>query len=137
MVYTPISDPKATYSLKEAAQLLGIDIKTLHKKMEALRLTASPSADDKRARLLSAQQVAVLRQHLQARWSVPSLQDVVTEVAQARERELDQRTAVMIQEQKAMKMQLDEITRTLQEMRGKLDKLQPEALPSHPVKRGQ
>lgn len=116
-----------TFTLREAAQQLGIDLKTLRKKMELLGIVPVADPRDRRALLITDEQFEELARHLNqprrsALESPPaerSLESMLIDVVKARERDLDmlsaalserdQAIAVLSERERALTQQIDKL----------------------------
>lgn len=99
-----------TYTLREAAQQLGIDLKTLRKKMDLLDIVPVPDAGDKRALLITDEQIELLARHLNLTRRTAaepptgerSLESMLIDVVKARERDLDMLSAALSERDRAI-----------------------------------
>lgn len=105
-----------TYTLKEAAHRLGIDQKTLRRKMNVLGLTPKPSEEDKRALLLSGDQVDILASHLRRApaANVPMLQDLALQIVLEREREWQARGAELTRRERDLMVEVEQLREQVQ-----------------------
>ncbi len=139
----PVNDA-TTYTLREAAQQLGVDLKTLRKKMGHYKVEPTPDPTDKRALLLTKEQVEQLANLLAVpRLPSPSsdsfstdrsLEAMLVDVVKAKEQDLDRRSADLRNREQALSAQeqalgeqieeLSQLVRQLKaELRPKLDRL--------------
>lgn len=105
-----------TYTLKEAAHRLGIDQKTLRRKMDVLGLTPKPSEEDKRALLLSGDQVDILASHLRRApaANVPMLQDLALQIVLEREREWQARGEELTRRERDLMAEVEQLREQVQ-----------------------
>lgn len=130
MPVVPDADPDATYRLTQVAHMFNIDIKTLHRKMDALGVEALPSPEDKRARVLSGAQLQTLAQRLtEGRRATADYSSddrprdtlsVAAEIVRARQRELDIRAAELRQQTAVIEARMDEFKQLILAMRREL-----------------
>ena len=149
METTPVLDAE-TYTLREAAQVLGIDFKTLKKRIDQAKVAPERDPADQRARLLSREDVAKLahiRRRLYAAGDgdpnvsrlldsfknlagrVARLEDVESRLQSSHE-SLTQRThgdasrlRMLEESQRTLTRQLEESERASRELRRQLEEL--------------
>ncbi|WIG60044.1 MAG: hypothetical protein OJF49_002792 [Ktedonobacterales bacterium] len=108
-----------TYTLKEAGQHLGIDQKTLRRKMDLLGLSPKPSDEDKRALLLTLDQVDLLASHLRRMPSgnVSALQEMALQIVMDREREWRMRSEDLQRHERDLMAEIEQLRREVQALR--------------------
>jgi hypothetical protein len=132
----PVNDA-TMYTLREAAQQLGVDLKTLRKKMGHYEVVPTPDPTDKRALLLTKDQVEQLANLLAVpRLPSPSsdsfsadrsLEAMLVDMVKAKEQDLDRRSADLRHREQALSEQIEELSQLVRqlkaELRPKLDRL--------------
>ena len=131
------ASPAGTYSISDTAEELKVDVKTVRNKIKALHLPTMPDPADRRARLLTHEQVLMLARHLtQNRNHRTGIIEMRADIAQrspdytfaqaldivrAKEEELAMREARLTEQEQKLDARLDLFVKAFDKLTASID----------------